>query len=237
MKGEKQGEKKGKSSWNHGTLYAGDSSVLDFWVSQVMGEIVSAAQLINRSAGSIYLCLRQSCWEMGTVKWESTAYFSSPQLPSGHFTPPALLSKATCEERLINIKQVESRQPLPSAFHHNSRGHFNVFCPNLKGTRLSRLSYQNSLEKMRYDEVFISLLKHPLSTTTTLKAIKSRPPSHFHSNFAYFIYQIRGFYTLVMAGVLCNKRWDRSYFYFPILDNCPLALSLTVTPCYHISEV
>lgn len=79
-----------KSSWNHGTLYAGDSSVLDFWVSQVMGEIVSAAQLINRSAGSIYLCLRQSCWEMGMVKWESTACFSFPQLPSGHFTPTSL---------------------------------------------------------------------------------------------------------------------------------------------------
>lgn len=33
-----------------------------------MGEIVSAAQLINRGAGSIYLCLRQSCREMETVK-------------------------------------------------------------------------------------------------------------------------------------------------------------------------
>lgn len=142
-----RGGKKGKSSWNHGTLYAGDSSVLGFWVSQVMGEIVSAAQLINRSAGSIYLCLRQSCWEMETVKWESTACFSSPRLPSGHFTPPTFFSKATCEEKLINIKQVESRMPLPSAFRHNSWGHFNVFCPNLKGTRLSRLSCQNSLQR------------------------------------------------------------------------------------------
>lgn len=142
-----RGGKKGKSSWNHGTLYAGDSSVLGFWVSQVMGEIVSAAQLINRSAGSIYLCLRQSCREMETVKWESTACFSSPRLPSGHFTPPTFFSKATCEEKLINIKQVESRMPLPSAFRHNSWGHFNVFCPNLKGTRLSRLSCQNSLQR------------------------------------------------------------------------------------------
>lgn len=143
MKGRGEGGgKNGESSWNHGTLYAGDSSVLDFWVSQVMGEIVSAAQLINRSAGSIYLCRRQSCWEMGTVKWESTACFSSPQLPSGHFTPPETLhSKATCDEKLINIKQVERRLPLPSAFRHNSRGHFNVFCPNLKGARLSWLFF------------------------------------------------------------------------------------------------
>lgn len=114
---ERQRRGDNNGGWNGGTLYAGDWSVLDFWVRQVMGEIVSAAQLINHSAGSIYLCLRQSCWEMGTVKWESTACLSSPQLPSGHFTPTAtLLSKATCEEKLINIKQVESRLPLPLAF-------------------------------------------------------------------------------------------------------------------------
>lgn len=110
----KEGEKNGKSSWNHGTLYAGDPSRVDFWVSQVMGEIVSAVQLINSSAGSIYLCLRQSFWEMGTVKWESTACFSSPQLPSGHFIPQPSARKAACEEKLINIKQVESGLLLPS---------------------------------------------------------------------------------------------------------------------------
>lgn len=85
-KGKREGESS-NSSWSGGTLYAGDWGVLDFWVRQVMGEIVSAAELINRSAGSIYLCLRQSCWEMGAPKWESTACFSSPRSPSGHFTP------------------------------------------------------------------------------------------------------------------------------------------------------
>lgn len=69
-----------------------------------------------------------------------------------------------------------------------------------------------------------------------IKAIKSDPASHFHSDFAYFISQIMFFYTLVMAGVLYNKGRDRSYFSSPVLNNCPLALSLTVTPCYHISE-
>lgn len=128
--------KNGKSSQNHGALYAGDSGVLDFWVGRVMGEIVSAAQLINRRAGSIYLRLRQSCWEMGTVKWESTACFSSPRFPRQVIsTPLTHYLKATCEEKLINIKQVESCPPLPSAFYHNRWGHFNVFCPNLKGTQ------------------------------------------------------------------------------------------------------
>lgn len=154
-----------RAGWNHSTLYAADWSMLDFWVAQVMGEIVSAAQLINRSAGSIYLCLRQSCWEMGTVKWESTACSSSPQLPSGHFTPAALLSKATCEEKLINIKQVEGCFHLPSAFRHNSRGRFNVFCPNLKGTLLSHLSCFNSLQRysmMKYLFLFSTTACPPL---------------------------------------------------------------------------
>lgn len=42
-----------------------------WWTSEsvkVMGGTVSAAQLINRSAGSIYLCHRQSCWETVTAR-------------------------------------------------------------------------------------------------------------------------------------------------------------------------
>lgn len=154
-----------------------------------MGEIVSAAQLMNCSAGSIYLCLRQSWSEMGMVKWESTACFSSPQPPSGHFTPLTLLSKATCEEKLINIKRVGSRLPLPSAFRLHFWGHFNIFCPNLKGTQRGYLSL---LIQMLYDEVFIPILNLLLSTITTFKAINSNPSLHYHSNCAYFIFQIRG---------------------------------------------
>lgn len=156
-KGSRGAGENGTNSLNHGTLYAGDWSVLDFRVTQVMGEIVSAAQLINRSAGGIYLCLRQSCWEMGTVKWESTACSSSSQLPSGHFTPATLLSKAACEEKLINIKQVECCFHLPSAFRHNSWGHFNVFHSK---TPLSHLSCWNSLQ--RYSLIYSSFQPLPV---------------------------------------------------------------------------
>lgn len=63
-----------------------------------------------------------------------------PSAPVRSFHPkPTPQCKATCDERLINIKQVGSRLPLPSAFRHNYWGHFNVFCPDLKGARLSRL--------------------------------------------------------------------------------------------------
>lgn len=114
--------------------------VLDFGVSQVKGETVSAAQLINRSVGSIYLHLTQSCWEMGMLKWESTVRFVSPQLPSGHFTqPPPLPTNPSLqgEEKVIDIKQAESSLPLPSAIHRNWWGHFNVFCPQLTELPLS----------------------------------------------------------------------------------------------------
>lgn len=112
MKGNGEGGG-GGGSCNRSSLHAADSSVLDFWVGQVIGEIVSVAQLINGSAGSIYLCLRQSCWEMGMVKWESTACLSSPQLPSGHFTPtnPSLKGGMWGE----TDKYKASREPSASA--------------------------------------------------------------------------------------------------------------------------
>lgn len=134
MSSRKSKGKNDTSSWNHSTLYAGDSSALDFWVGQVMGGIASAARLVNGIGGSIYTCHRQFCWERGTMKWESTACFSSPRLPSGHFTPKTPLWKATCEEKLINMKQVESPPPpRPFAFFH-----INVLCPDLQAKRLAK---------------------------------------------------------------------------------------------------
>lgn len=130
-----EGNQKRKNRWIGGSLYAGGWSVLDFWISQVMGEIVSAAKLINRRAGSIYLCLRQSCWEMGALKWKSTASFTSPLLPSGHFSPTTLLLKAGVRGEADKYKVCRETPSSALCFHHYSQGHFNVFCPKLMRTQ------------------------------------------------------------------------------------------------------
>lgn len=168
-----------------------------------MDEIVSAAELINRSAGSIYLCLRQSCWEMGTPKWESTACFSSPR-PHQVISPPLpFLLKATREERLINIKRVESRLALPSGSRHNPGGHFNVFCPNLKQTWQIRLSCQNFPAWWFFFFLFLN------QTSVISKSFSSNLPMLLHLNsVCMFLLPDQGFffYTWLMAGLLWRRK-------------------------------
>lgn len=76
-------------------------------------------------------------WE----RWNENQQPAPPPTPSPPALPtPTIFSKATCEEKPINIKQAESSLPLPSASRHNCWRYFNVFCPNLKRTWLSHLT-------------------------------------------------------------------------------------------------
>lgn len=189
-----------KGSWNDGSLYAGDWSVPDF--CRVMGEIVSAAQLINRTGGSIYLCLRQSCWEMGAPEMRINSLRLLPLAPVRSFHP--VYPPLECGVWRETDKKASPEPPASALCAHNSCRPFNIFCPIVR-------SRQKSFTKKCY---FLQPLSHN-------KTSSSNPPCiSTYTYFAYFISQIREFYTRVTAGLAPNERWDMSYFSSPIQDNC-----------------